>query len=178
MSATVFVLGGVKSGKSRLGMQCLEAITDQPLLLATARHTDAEMSERIARHVADRPDHWHCLECPLDLPETLASQNRPLLVDCIGVWLTNVLVEQPDQLHTRTDALLSALAARTQDTVIISNESSLGVIGASALTRQFIDQQGLLNQRIAQLADHVAMTIAGQPLWLKGQFDNSSQDPS
>mgnify|MGYP000610322585 CR=1 FL=1 len=170
MAQVVFVLGGVKSGKSRLGMQCLESLTDQPLLLATARHTDEEMSARIARHIADRPDHWDCIETPIELPQILQQHDRPLLIDCMGVWLTNLLVEQPDQLHNQIDKLMGALASRTADTVIISNESSLGVIGANSLTRRFIDEQGLLNQRIASTADHVAMTIAGQPLWLKGQF--------
>ena len=170
MSAIIFITGGVKSGKSRLGLQCLDALTKQPLLLATARRTDDEMSARIDRHIADRPSHWQAIETPIELPTALQQYQQPLLIDCLGVWLTNLLVEQPDNLASHKQAFLTALKARKTDTVVISNESGLGVIGASALTRRFVDELGLLNQDIAHIADHMALSISGQTLWLKGQF--------
>ena len=81
MSTNLFITGGVKSGKSRLGLRCLEALTDQPLLLATARRTDDEMSARIDRHIADRPGHWSSIESPIELPAALLEHQQPLLVD-------------------------------------------------------------------------------------------------
>jgi len=128
------------------------------------------MSARIDRHIADRPEHWSSIETPIELPSALIEHQQPLLIDCLGVWLTNILVEQPNALPHYKEALLASLIQRTTATVIISNESGLGVIGASALTRQFVDELGLLNQQIAQLADHMAMSISGQTLWLKGNY--------
>lgn len=168
MPELILVTGGVKSGKSRLAMNCLTRLTTTPTLIATARRTDAEMSARIDRHIADRDDHWHTLEAPLQLPEALANTPAPVLVDCMGVWLTNVLVEVPDQTHSFIDQLLHALDNRTYATVLVSNESSLGVIGADALTRRCIDELGLLNQALARRASHVVMSVVGLPQWLKG----------
>lgn len=169
MTELILITGGVKSGKSQLAMRCLSTFTSQPCLLATARRTDDEMSQRIDRHIADRGQHWQTIETPLALPEALEEHRRPLLVDCLGVWLTNILVEQPHQLESRRSDLLTALRARAHPTVLVTNESGLGVIGANALTRRFIDELGLMNQAIAQQASHVALSVVGIPQWLKGQ---------
>jgi adenosylcobinamide kinase/adenosylcobinamide-phosphate guanylyltransferase len=168
MNDLTLITGGVKSGKSSLGLKCLDELSQHPLLLATARRTDNEMSARIDRHIEDRPNHWQCIECPIDLPNALIEYEQPLLVDCLGTWLTNVLVEQPDNLKHHTSDLIESLKQRTSATVLISNESGLGVIGADALTRQFVDELGLLNQKIAKMSHHQAFCISGQPLWLQG----------
>ncbi|MEJ2044801.1 MAG: bifunctional adenosylcobinamide kinase/adenosylcobinamide-phosphate guanylyltransferase [Reinekea sp.] len=168
MNPLILVTGGVKSGKSRFAANCLEGFTDKPLIIATARRLDSEFSARIDRHIQSRPEHWSSIEAPLDLPEQLVMNQQPLLVDCIGVWLTNILVEQPDQLEERVAALLSALEQRSASTVLVSNEVGLGVIGTDSLTRQYIDQLGLLNQAIAERASHVVISICGLPQWLKG----------
>jgi adenosylcobinamide kinase/adenosylcobinamide-phosphate guanylyltransferase len=168
MQELYLITGGVKSGKSSLGLKVLATLTDKPMLIATARRTDAEMSQRIDHHIASRPNHWVCAEYPLDLPQALKEYDCPLLVDCLGVWLTNVLVEQPETLASYKSNLIESLKHRNAATVIISNESGLGVIGADSLTRTFVDELGLLNQDIAKLAQHKAFCISGQPLWLKG----------
>jgi adenosylcobinamide kinase/adenosylcobinamide-phosphate guanylyltransferase len=164
-----FITGGVKSGKSKLGMACTEALTQSPILLATARRTDDEMSVRIDKHIADRPNHWQSFESPLELPELIQKTQGALLVDCLGVWLTNILVEQPHTLEERVSTLINTLEARNEATVLISNESGLGVIGADALTRRFVDEVGLMNQAVARSAANVAITFSGLPLWLKGK---------
>lgn len=168
MPELILVTGGVKSGKSRLAMTCLTQLTASPTLVATARRTDAEMSARIDRHIADRDDRWQAIEAPLHLADTLANTPAPVLVDCVGVWLTNVLVEAPDQASAFIDEFLQALDNRSTATVLVSNESSLGVIGADALTRRCIDELGLLNQTLARRASHVVMSVVGLPQWLKG----------
>lgn len=169
MDNLYFITGGVKSGKSSLGLACVQALTQTPLLLATARRTDDEMSARIDRHQQDRAEHWQCIETPIALADALIKYEQPLLIDCLGTWLTNVLVEQPEQLEQCIVDLISALKQRRHTTVIISNESSLGVIGADALTRKFVDELGLLNQAVAELADHFSFCVSGHPMWLKGR---------
>lgn len=168
MKPLILVTGGVKSGKSRFASDCLSALTETPLLIATARRLDGEMSARIDRHIAERPAHWQTIEAPIELPQTLGQQSQPVLVDCLGVWLTNLLIEQPDTLEAQIDALLQALESRSEATVLVSNECGLGVIGMDSLTRQYVDQLGLLNQAIAQRASHVVISISGIPQWLKG----------
>lgn len=168
MTNLTLITGGVKSGKSRLGSELLEQRTTTPLLIATASRTDAELSARIDRHISERNSHWQCIEAPLTLPLTLMENDRPLLVDCLGTWLTNLLVEQPETLESEVKALLGALESRQSATILISNECGLGVIGADALTRRFVDQQGLLNQAIASIADQVCFCVAGIPSWIKG----------
>ncbi len=169
MNPLILVTGGIKSGKSRFAMSCLERITPEPLVIATSRRLDDEISARIDRHIADRPDHWRCVEAPIDLPNQLLLSQQPLLVDCLGVWITNLLIEQPEQIDQQTEALLAALEQRQYATVLVSNESSLGVIASDRLTRQFVDRLGLLNQAIAQRASHVVFSISGLPQWLKGE---------
>ncbi|WP_187265522.1 bifunctional adenosylcobinamide kinase/adenosylcobinamide-phosphate guanylyltransferase [Reinekea thalattae] len=167
MAIITLVLGGIKSGKSKTGMNCIEQITDQPCIIATARRTDGEMGQRIDQHIAERGEHWQCIEAPLALADALTASQGPVLVDCLGTWVTNLLIEQPDQLQAEIDKLLSALIQRTDDTVLISNESGLGVIGIDKITRQFVDQLGLLNQAIASHAQRVCFCVAGIENWLK-----------
>ena len=169
MTPLILVTGGVKSGKSQFAADCLSALTEQPLIIATARRLDAELSARIDRHLAARPKHWQTLEAPIALPEALANEPRPALVDCLGVWLTNILFEQPQTLEQQIAELIDALQQRTAATVLVSNECGLGVIGADAFTRNYVDQLGLLNQAVARYASHVVLTVAGLPQWLKGE---------
>lgn len=157
-------------------MQCLEAMTQSPQIIATARRIDDAMSQRIDRHQHDRGPHWRCVEAPIDLPAALAALEGPVLIDCLGVWLTNLLVETPATAKESINVFLDTLSHRQWPTVVVSNESGLGVIGADALTREFVDELGLLNQQVAKLATRMAFTVSGQPLWLKGQplcWDNS-----
>ncbi|EAR08123.1 bifunctional adenosylcobinamide kinase/adenosylcobinamide-phosphate guanylyltransferase [Reinekea blandensis] len=168
MPELILVTGGVKSGKSRLAADCLTHLTPTPTLIATARRTDSEMSARIDRHIADRDERWQTIETPLHLADALIRCSQPVLVDCLGVWLTNLLIETPEQMEEAILQFLQALDQRSAATVLVSNESSLGIIGADALTRRYIDELGLLNQSVARKASHVVMSIVGLPQWLKG----------
>jgi len=170
MQPIVFISGGVKSGKSNLAYQCLESLTEAPTLIATARRTDTEMSARIDRHIQDRAGHWSTVEAPIELPDALIDNTqRPIVVDCLGVWITNILIEHPDKLDEFKESLLASLNHRQAPTVFVSNECGLGVIGSDSLTRKFVDEVGLLNQKIAEQATHVAFTVSGLPMWLKGK---------
>lgn len=173
MANISLITGGVKSGKSRFASQLLLKQSDKPLLIATARRTDAEMSARIDHHIKERDERWRTIEEPLSLGNALLeNRDQAVLIDCLGVWLTNLMVETPDSIKQELSNLNRALDQRTQPTVFVSNETGLGVIGADAMTREFVDHLGLLNQAIAERASQVYFCVAGQPLTIK---DNSTK---
>lgn len=171
--ARLFVLGGARSGKSRHAQGWADeqaAAHDlQRVYIATAQAFDDEMAERIALHRQDRGRGWTTIEAPLDLPSAMAENARPgrvLLVDCLTLWLSNlVLAERP--VDAAADALLAALAASAAPIAVVSNEVGLGIVPDNALARRFRDGQGRLNQRVAAACDRVLFLAAGLPLVLK-----------
>lgn len=165
------ILGGARSGKSRLALQRAEATGKPVSFIATAQAHDAEMADRIARHQAERPAHWLTVEAPLDLAGAIRTAPAGIVVvDCLTLWLTNWLCQpEPNDFSTARAALLAALQARHADEIIlVSNETGLGIIPLGALTRRFVDEAGWLNQDVARLADEVIFVAAGLPLTLKG----------
>jgi adenosylcobinamide kinase/adenosylcobinamide-phosphate guanylyltransferase len=165
------ILGGARSGKSRLALQRAEASAQPVCFIATAQAHDAEMADRIARHQAERPTHWVTVEAPLDLAGAIhTAPSGVVVVDCLTLWLTNWLCQpEPNDFAAARAALLAALQTRHADEIIlVSNETGLGIIPLGALTRRFVDEAGWLNQDIARIADEVIFVAAGLPLTLKG----------
>ena len=162
MTATTLVLGGAASGKSRYA----ESLFDGPAVyIATAEAGDAEMADRIARHRARRGPCWTTVEAPYRLPEALANaRDIPALADCLTLWLSNALAagREPD-----TEALLAAVVGRNRQTVLVSNETGMGLVPSTPLGRRFRDAQGQLNEEVARVADRVVFVAAGLPLVLK-----------
>ena len=159
------VLGGARSGKSRHAEALLTAAPPPWTYIATAQPHDDEMRARIAAHRAARPPGWHTLETPIDLPAALQTPH-PALVDCLTLWLTNLLLAEAD-LPTHTAALEHALSQRAAPTILVSNETGLGIVPDNALARRFRDAAGLLHQRLATQADTVLLVVAGLPLKVK-----------
>lgn len=162
------VLGGARSGKSRYA-EALIAKSPKPwVYVATAEARDDEMAERIAAHRARRAEGWQTIEAPHDLPDAVrqAPANAAVLVDCLTLWLSN-LMEGSFDIDAQTARLQEALAARTGPTVLVSNEVGLGIVPDNALTRRFRDLQGVLNQRMAAEAQRVVMMVAGVPIAVK-----------
>lgn len=164
------ILGGARSGKSsHAEKQALKwhvgglAVT----YVATGEARDAEMRERIAHHRARRPAAWRTVEEPLRLVDTLsreAAADVCLLVDCLTLWLSNVLLAERD---AEIDRLLDVLPALPGRVILVSNEVGWGIVPENALARRFRDEQGRLNQRVAALAGRVTLVAAGLPLVLK-----------
>ncbi len=162
------VLGGARSGKSRYAETLVTELPPPWVYVATAEAHDAEMAARIAAHRATRAGGWHTIEEPLDLPGALtAAGEAPVLVDCLTLWLSNLMFAERDLAAAGT-ALRAALTRRRAATVLVSNELGLGVVPESALARAFRDEAGRLHQALAAQADRVLFMIAGLPMKLKG----------
>jgi len=166
---TTLVLGGARSGKSAYAERLIREAAPLATYLATAEAGDGEMSDRIARHRASRGAGWVTIEEPLDLVGTLnrvVLADRPVLVDCLTLWLTNLMLGERD-IPAATDELARALALRAAPTVLVSNEVGLGIVPDNALARRFRDEAGRLNQAIARIADGVILMVAGLPMVVK-----------
>ena len=167
MTDIVLLLGGARSGKSRIAQTRAEALPGELVYIATGAALDAEMAERIARHRADRGARWHTVEAPIDLPEAIRREaGRVLLVDCLTLWLSNLMLGEHD-IAAATDRLLTALTAATGTVLLVSNEVGLGIVPENALARRFRDEAGRLNQRVASVANEVLLVAAGLTLRMK-----------
>jgi adenosylcobinamide kinase/adenosylcobinamide-phosphate guanylyltransferase len=165
------ILGGVRSGKSRLAEQRARAGGLQVIYIATAiAARDTELDERIRRHRARRPASWTVVEEPLALGQALrahASVQRCLVVECLTLWLTNLLCTAADRFERERLSLLDALPTLAGDIILVSNETGLGVVPLGALSRRFVDASGELHQSLATICDRVTLAVAGLPLALK-----------
>ncbi len=167
----VFVLGGARSGKSSWALRHIEKRYDSYLFLATAEVSDEEMAERIRLHKESRGPKWELLEEPIRVSEALKTKCGnvdAVLIDCVTVWMSNVLLKMgAEKAPEFQDRLLKTLSQRKQAITIVSNEVGTGIVPEHALGRQFRDLAGMLNQKLAALADRVVYTLAGIPMYLK-----------
>lgn len=168
------VLGGAASGKSRFAQQLAESAGGPLLYVATARAGDEEMQARIARHRQDRGDCWQTLEVTHDLAGQLpkAAQGKAaVLIDCVTLWLSNLLLEDAEHpeasVWPAVNAFLAALDQVSAPVILVSNELGLSLVPEHRLGRIFRDLAGQVNQRLAARADHVWLVTAGLPQALK-----------
>ncbi|AOE69576.1 bifunctional adenosylcobinamide kinase/adenosylcobinamide-phosphate guanylyltransferase [Pseudomonas fluorescens] len=166
------ILGGARSGKSRLAEKLASDSGLPVLYIATSQPLDGEMHDRVALHRQRRPDTWGLIEEPLELARVLrenAAPGRCLLVDCLTLWLTNLLMlDNPERLVLERDQLLDTLASLPGEIIFVSNETGLGVVPLGELTRRYVDEAGWLHQALAERCQRVVLTVAGLPLTLKG----------
>ncbi len=168
MARVSLILGGARSGKSARGLAL--AAEAPRVFIATAEALDDEMRERIRRHQAERDADWSAVEAPVELAAAIrdhAGEDVTLLVDCLTLWLSNLIHAERD-VEAETESLLATLAGAPGRAVLVSNEVGMGLVPTNALGRAFRDAQGRLNRRIASAADHVEFVAAGLPLVLKG----------
>lgn len=179
------ILGGARSGKSLYAERLAIESGKEVIYIATGHAGDAEMAGRIAHHRKQRPAHWITVEEPLALGDALGQWRAPdrvVLVDCLTLWLTNLLfsertdypdigaIELPAVFRQQRAALLQALSppAENGDVLLVSNEVGLGIVPYGAISRCFTDEAGRLNQAVAALCERAVFVAAGLPLMLKG----------
>lgn len=167
------ILGGARSGKSRLAEQTADSLGLAVTYVATSQPLDTAMAERIAHHRDRRPSHWALIEEPVALAEALlrsARDDRCVLVDCLTLWLTNLLLhDDPQRLAIERAALVDVLPTLPGHIIMVSNETGLGVVPLGELTRRYVDEAGMLHQTLAGLSDRVTFCVAGLPMILKGE---------
>ena len=178
------VLGGARSGKSRFAEQTAIESGKEVVYIATATVYDEEMQARINRHIDDRPDYWLTVEEPLRLAQILeqyADKDKCLLVDCLTLWLTNVLMAEQSSKSEQADSaeekikslseykaeLLTVLNILPGQVILVSNEVGQGIVPMGELSRRFVDEAGWLHQDIARIAQQVTLVVAGLPMQLK-----------
>jgi len=166
------VLGGARSGKSRLALKTAEDIAAgedrQLVFVATATPGDGEMAARIERHRRERSERWRLHEEPIRLAAAIEEHDGPrscILVDCLTLWLSNCL--HAGCWREQRDALLAALDGMQGSMLLVANETGLGVVPMGELSRRFVDASGFLNQRLAERCDKVTLVVAGLPRVLK-----------
>ncbi|EXE89458.1 adenosylcobinamide kinase /adenosylcobinamide-phosphate guanylyltransferase [Acinetobacter pittii] len=167
------ILGGARSGKSRLAEQTAMDRQLAVTYVATAQALDFEMQSRITHHQNQRPSHWSLVEEPLYLANALQKINRPnqiILVDCLTLWLTNLLLlEDQNVQQFECEQLLKVLPTLQSEIILVSNETGLGVVPLGEISRRFVDEAGRLHQALGQIADKVVFCVAGFPMILKGE---------
>lgn len=165
-----FVFGGARSGKSKYAEQMAENSGLELIYIATGRAYDDEMRQRINHHQDRRGSNWTTLEEPLDLAGALlklAAPNRFVLVDCLTLWLTNLMMAERD-IEAETDRLIEVFAKLSGEICFVSNEVGLGIVPDNQMAREFRDHAGFLHQRVAGEAMQVYFMAAGLSLKMKG----------
>ena len=164
------VLGGARSGKSRYAETLINE-RGRGLYLATAQGCDDEMSERIQRHKSRRGTNWDLIEEPIDIAEVISCESkplRPILVDCLTLWISNMMLSGKDRIN-ELPAVIAAAQSAKGEIVFVSNEVGLSIVPDNPTAREFCDIAGLVNQAVAQVADAVIFVSAGIPNVLKGK---------
>ena len=167
-----FICGGAKSGKSRFAQNLAESLPAPRLYVATGEALDEEMAARILRHQQDRGPEWQTREEPLALATVLRESNGHfgvILVDCLTMWLSNLLTRQEADLDGEKRQLREVLQGMITPVIMVTNEVGWGIVPANPLARRFRDAAGGLHQEIAALADAAALVVSGLPLYLKGE---------
>lgn len=165
------ILGGIRSGKSRWAEQLAHTMQPSVTYIATAQAHDQEMQDRIQNHQKRRPLHWKLIEEPYSLGTQINNHQSPnccLVIDCLTLWITNLLLHPDPLAWPQERALfLTALRDNQSSLIIVSNETGLGIIPLGELSRRFVDEAGVLHQELARQADTVIWMVAGLPQYLK-----------
>lgn len=163
-----FLLGGARSGKSTHAEALVTTLPPPWIYLATAQAYDTEMEERIALHRERRAEGWETIDAPLDLVGAIEQvpDGRPLLLDCLTLWLSNQMLAGND-VEAESVRLAERLGEPRGPWFAVSNEVGLGIVPDNPLGRRFRDAQGRLNQKVAARADKVLFMVAGLPMQVR-----------
>ncbi|MGB1360876.1 MAG: bifunctional adenosylcobinamide kinase/adenosylcobinamide-phosphate guanylyltransferase [Alphaproteobacteria bacterium] len=167
------IIGGIKSGKTKHALKLTQSLSDknnlQKIYLATAQNIDAEMDNKIKLHKQERDNSWQTVEETTDIVSILnsAKQNEVIMIDCISMWLSNLLCNEKD-IETYSNDLIKSLQSTKAEIIIVSNEVGHTLVADNKMGRKFQNEQGLLNQKLGEIASNVHFVIAGLNTILKG----------
>ena len=175
----ILVLGGCRSGKSSHALSLADGMGNRRVFVATCVPRDDEMTERVNRHRQERDDTWDTLEIPVDLAEAITTCSPTadvMLVDCLTLWLSNLLEQTQDigRIRRRIDGLAEAVKAAPHAVILVSNEVGAGIVPENRLARLYRDLAGWTNQAMAAACDRVVWTVAGIPVTIKPPFRKSA----
>ncbi len=169
--ANIVVIGGAKSGKSGFALEKASHYPGKKAYIATAQALDEEMAERIRRHRQERPSGWETFEEPVEVPaliRSISGSYEVILLDCLTLWLSNLILENEGSIEGRINELLAALSEKGRAHLyLVSNEVGMGIVPDNATSRRFRDYAGSLNQQLARAADEVYLVTAGIPMKIK-----------
>ena len=171
-SPKILVLGGCRSGKSGHALQLAQSLGEKRIFVATCVPRDAEMQQRVDRHRQERDANWTTLEVPLDLADAIRAHSpsaEVMLVDCLTLWLSNLLMEtgEVERIRERFADLADAVQAAPNAVILVSNEVGAGIVPENQLARKYRDLAGWANQAMAAVCDRVVWTVAGIPVPIK-----------
>jgi len=170
----IFITGGCRSGKSRYALDYANQHFSKKIYLATCEALDEEMAQRIEHHKKMRGPEWHTVEEPVEIVDKIRQYGdkvEVILLDCITLWLSNLLTKGNDDLKIKDgiNRLMEILKQTSTSLIVVSNEVGMGIVPADSLSRQFRDLSGMVNQRIAEMVDTVIFMVSGIPIFLKGE---------
>ncbi len=170
-----FITGGCRSGKSRYALDYADRHFSKKIYLATCEALDEEMAQRIAHHRKMRGPEWRTIEEPIGIVDQItlhAEGTDVILLDCLTLWLSNLLIKWTDDLRIikETERLIDTMKQSQTSFLIVSNEAGMGIVPADPLSRRFRDLLGIANQKIAEAADTVIFMVSGIPIFLKGDL--------
>lgn len=170
MKKTYLITGGSRSGKSRFALE-LAKFAKKPFYIATAGIGDEEMQDRITKHQAERGEHWTTIEEQIDLEKAIIqAQNQGadvIIVDCLTLWVSNIMFNDNADQKTELDKLKNAITETKVPLVLVTNEVGSGIVPENAVSRQFRDEAGMVNQEIAKIVKNVVITVSGIPVEIK-----------
>jgi adenosylcobinamide kinase / adenosylcobinamide-phosphate guanylyltransferase len=167
--AIILVGGGARSGKSRHALELARKRGSRLIFLATAEALDEEYAARIARHRADRGAEFSTVEEPLEIADVIrkTADADAIVLDCLTLWLSNIMLTFGRDVNAEIEKLIQAARATPTTVIAVTNEVGCGIVPDNALSRDFRDHSGILNQRVAAVADEVYWMVFGQPLRVK-----------
>jgi adenosylcobinamide kinase/adenosylcobinamide-phosphate guanylyltransferase len=173
LDRTTLVIGGCRSGKSRFALELAEKVSESDrIFIATSIPRDEEMKERVRRHKRERGDCWASIEVPIRLPDAIVENGccrSVILVDCITLWISNLLLETDDEniIHQYLQRLVESLGASHCPVILVSNEVGTGIVPENHIARKFRDLAGIVNQKLTARSDRVVWMVAGIPVTIK-----------
>lgn len=172
-NSTYLITGGARSGKSSYAEKIAIESKQDVTYIATAQVYDDEMKQRVKQHINDRPSHWKTIEEPIELSRVIEesdSINKVILVDCLTMWVNNLLMQEDDALlKSEIGTFLDVIQNVSGNIILVSNEVGMGIIPMGELTRKFVDESGRLHQRLGQTVDNVLLMVAGLGVEVKGK---------